>query len=267
MRQQKFFQRGETNPYCPAAIQIALDQPLLSALRLSGWLGISPSTLVRWADRAGLGAAMHSREVVRGINPCGFNICAAAIRMLWSPDISKRQVGKWLGIAGTSATRWADTVGLDSRVNVRPPKQISARAVRTAWMDQTITTAEAAKRVGLSTRSLYERSLKMQLPPRKSGVAAKPWPDDFNEMWAAGLTTRDMAKLCSRRAASHITVEAQRRGLPGRRIGMNNSPPTIEEYHAMKLREAMAATAKIEQGHWRNAEMVDSAARTGRWAA
>lgn len=190
-------------------------------------------------------------------NPCGYPICPAAIRIVWSPEFTKRQAAAWLGVVGATATRWAGLAGLDPRVNARPAKQISARSAREAWMDRTINTSEAAVKLGLSVQSLYKRSIKMGLPPRKSGVVPKPWPEDFNAMWAAGITTRDMAVICNRASCSHITIEAKRRKLPGRKIGSNSKPTSPAQYQDIKLRAAMAATAAIERSHWEKSGMVD----------
>lgn len=248
------FMRGETAPYCPAATQIVLSVPSLSVLRLSGWLGVAPSTLARWAERAGIN---EKRQVVRSVKPCGYSCCAAAIRVVWSPDISKRMVGDWLCISGSTATRWAAEVGLDPRVNARPVKRISPKAIRTAWLDKTITTAEAARRVGLSPRALYERSIAMGLPSRRCGVPPKPWPQDFDAMWRAGVTVREMARACKRASPSHITIEAKRRGLPARKSGAKKNSLTLKGFAELRILESLRAQADREREHWKWVYLTD----------
>lgn len=248
MTKGAFFMRGDTNPYCPAATQIVLAVPALSALRLSSWLGIVPSTLVRWAERAGI---TEERHVIRSVRPCGYGCCAAAVRMIWTPEISKRMAGRWLGVADSTVTRWAAEAGLDPRVNRRPDKQISAKAVREAWLDKSVTIEDASKRLGLSSRALYERALAMDLPARQPGVPAREWPADFDQMWLAGVLTSEMARACKRAAKSHITLEAQKRGLPARGPGPKKGALTLEGFAEMKLLESMRAQAALERENWK----------------
>lgn len=76
-------------------------------------------------------------------------------------------------------------------------KRIPAALIRRAWLDPSMTVAEAATSVGLSRASLWQRAHRLGLPRRKDGRRFTPLPPDFDAMWCSGLALSEMAAICS----------------------------------------------------------------------
>lgn len=48
-------------------------------------------------------------------------------------------------------------------------KRIPDAAIRRVWLDQRLSTTEAARKVGLARSNLWLRAVALKLPPRKQG--------------------------------------------------------------------------------------------------
>lgn len=138
------------------------------------------------------------------------------------------------------------------------------------WLDSAIRVCEIAKLLGISSEAVCSRARTRNLPNRtEAGIVIRPRKIDaavFAELYQAMVGTKD---LCAFFKVSHPMIgrTADRLKIPRRALRKGAASISIEEYRANKLRTAMATTAEIERGHWKNAEMVDGQARVGRWAA
>lgn len=192
--------------------------------------------------------------------PCGVYFCPAALRMLWPVKaIRIVDIATVYGVGIAETTRRAERIGvIDQRKKRREPKY-SPLEFRRLWADETLRVRDIAERLGMVVRSVEAHAAKMQLPRRKVGSPrVYAFPDDFNEMWAAGIVTRDIGDFVG---CCHtlVSVEAKRRKLK-RRNRSSVGKVSMVAYQLAKL-------AKAERAQWQLAEMVDGAARTGRWAA
>lgn len=123
-------------------------------------------------------------------------------------------------------------------------KRIPAALIRKVWMDPTITSAEAARRVGLARVNLWHQAKRLGLPPRPTGRRATiPRDDRVSTLWAAGVLVEDIARVigCHRMSVARLAREL---GLPRRKKGARRI--TLAEFEARALAGAMAAMAQAE---------------------
>lgn len=97
-------------------------------------------------------------------------------------------------------------------------KRVPMARIREAWLDDTLTTAQAAEQVGLTRANFWRRAKALGLPPRKRG---KPWriasdrEAEFTDMWQRGVPVAEMARHFDI-APSGIIYRRKALGLPGR---------------------------------------------------
>lgn len=139
-------------------------------------------------------------------------------------------------------------------------KRISAAAIRDAWTDATLTSAEAAAKVGLSRVNLWKRAKAMGLPSRPTG--RRPATDEalLAAMWSAGILARDIAAHFGCNVLT-VSQTARRLGLPLRHQGGPRRVVRLSVWLAQRRMEAMARAmreaARETSGALRMAEMVD----------
>ena len=111
----------------------------------------------------------------------------------------------------------------------------------------------------------FDRRRGRGLPPRKTGAKPKIDREPFVSLWLAGVSTLDIAK--------HLGVSRNYTGVLARRFGLQGRPQgarkviSMDDYRAMQLRAAMAASARETLGHMAMAEMLDDPRRVMRGAA
>jgi hypothetical protein len=139
-------------------------------------------------------------------------------------------------------------------------KRIPAAAIREAWMDATLTSAEAATKVGLSRSNLWKRAKAMGLPPRPTG--RRPATDEalLAAMWSAGILARDIATHFGCNVLT-VSQTARRLGLALRHQGGPRTAVRLSVWLAHRRMEAMARAmreaARETDGALKVAEMVD----------
>lgn len=143
-------------------------------------------------------------------------------------------------------------------------KRIPRAAIRDAWGDTSLSSAEAATKLGISRSTLWKRAKAMGLPDRPQGHPQRITGPEFDAMWLAGVLGADIAAHY-RCHVMTVHCEAKRRGLPARPMG-RRKVLRLSDYLAARrsdaLALAMAAEAKRTRAAMRDAEMVD-----GRWVA
>jgi len=138
-------------------------------------------------------------------------------------------------------------------------KRISNADIRRAWLDGSITTAQAAASVGLHRVNLWRRAKALGLPRRRNGgppvLFAGP---EFVAMWCAGVGIADIAAHFGGRPTG-VKDAARRLGLSRRPAP--HRPIPLAQYRARCAEEAlaarMAAAARQERQALRLADMVD----------
>lgn len=131
---------------------------------------------------------------------------------------------------------------------------ISQAAIRRAWEDHSLTSAQAAKQVGLTRAALYKRAKAMGLPLRPQGRRAAIDSPDFASMWRAGVLAREIARYFGAHPDTPRKT-AERLGLPMR--GRFGPKLTLAEYRTRQMVEAMRLQAAAERKCWAEAEMLD----------
>ncbi|MDN5785729.1 hypothetical protein [Pseudorhodobacter sp.] len=141
-------------------------------------------------------------------------------------------------------------------------KHVPNADIRRAWLDQSLTSAQAAASVGLARATLWSRAKGLGLPPRKDGRREVIPGEDLRLLWSAGVLVRDIADHygCARQT---ISQSARRLGLPVRVKG-RKPLITLASYRQELLGRAMQRRLKLEAVH-RNARLqVDAASEQHR---
>lgn len=97
-------------------------------------------------------------------------------------------------------------------------KRIANARIRAAWLDQSLTTAEAAAQVGLTRVNLWLRAKSLGLPPRKGGrrpIVPADRTAEFARMWMRGDPVAVIAAHFGISAPS-VVYRCRSLGLPGR---------------------------------------------------
>ncbi len=144
-------------------------------------------------------------------------------------------------------------------------RRISRSAFVEAWNNPDLTTDDIAAMFGVYRTSVSHMGQRRGLPPRKTGAKPKIDREPFVSLWLAGVSTLDIAK--------HLGVSRNYTGVLARRFGLQGRPQgarkviSMDDYRAMQLRAAMAASARETLGHMAMAEMLDDPRRVMRRAA
>jgi hypothetical protein len=121
-------------------------------------------------------------------------------------------------------------------------------------MDATITSTEAARRVGLTRVNLWLRAKALGLPARAPG-RPKAMPDDlFARMWQAGVSP---SAISAHFGVAKVTPCQTARRLGLRRFGPAEARISLREFWAMEQIAAMARDAKAEVAARRAIERFD----------
>ena len=182
--------------------------------------------------------------------PCGIHFCPMALCLLWPiKAIRIADIALIYGVGVPETTRRAERMQItDQRKRRREPKYSPAE-FRKLWADESLRVRDIAKRFDMGVRSVEAHAAQMRLPPRRRGSPRiYAFPADFAEMWAAGITTRDIGAFVG---CCHtlVSVEAVRCGLP-RRSRSRKAKPTMYAYQ-------IAKAAKAERARWKDADMID----------
>ncbi|MCC5965526.1 MAG: hypothetical protein JJU24_05255 [Natronohydrobacter sp.] len=128
--------------------------------------------------------------------------------------------------------------------------RIPAARIRRLWLDERLSTVEAAAQAGLSRSSLWLRAKALGLPPRKLGrkyeiadIAL------FTAMWKAGVHGPAMAVHFGV-TYSAIRATARRHGLPPRLLG-TRPKVTLVDFLQTQLAARMAPAARDENARLR----------------
>ena len=124
------------------------------------------------------------------------------------------------------------------------PIRIPRAAFVAMWNDPTVTTDEIAARFTMHRSSVSTYGQRIGLPPRKTGAKRTVCEATFTALWCASVATKDIAAAMGM-SRTYTTYLARRLGLP-KRQGFRQVI-SLADYRAAQLREAMAATAKVEQ--------------------
>lgn len=135
-------------------------------------------------------------------------------------------------------------------------KRIPAAEIRRVWLDPALTTAEAARAVGLTRANLWRRAMAMGLPSRKRGKRPIADEAEFTLLWNAGVASREIAKYFG---IDRTTVSGTKRrlGLKSRPQGFNHRVLTLAQYREQELAVRLLAAADAEERAIRQAGRRD----------
>lgn len=192
--------------------------------------------------------------------PCGPYFCPAPLRLLWPDDgIRARDIAALYGCSLSELERRAHRLDVWEQRRHRRTMVYSMSEFRRLWADQSVSTDEIGRRLGMVKRVVQAHARKLGLPRRTTGrKPVYPFDDLFEVMWREGVIAREIATVYGC-AASLVGKEAERRGLPRRqrKAGWLVNSKTLAEFRQWQLRQALAASAASEQAALRRAEMVD----------
>ena len=121
-------------------------------------------------------------------------------------------------------------------------KCIPAAEIRRVWLDERLTTAQAAAEAGLTRSNLWRRAMALGLEPRKNGrrfeIMDLPL---FTRMWVAGVHGPTMAAYFGV-TYSAVRATARRHGLEPRPLG-TRPKVTLHDFLQMELGARMGASA------------------------
>ena len=186
--------------------------------------------------------------------PCGKRFCPAATRIAHArDDISITDRAKSVGARVSAFRGRCHTLGIMIIQKPQRKAKPSAKAVREAWLKHDRPQAEIAADLGLEKRAFYVRAKAMGLPRMKTKQATKPWPEDFDAMWKAGVNVREIALLVGCRTGNVVHHAQKVRNLP-KRYGTpgwsRKSTITMDQYRALVMARGMPSikrTAEMEE--------------------
>lgn len=176
--------------------------------------------------------------------PCGLKFCPAPLRILW-PDMAFEQkaIGAIYGICGEMTSKRAEALGIhDQRPPTRRKAIYSRKRFEKIWTDLTITRGQAAALIGLHPDVCARHAKRMGIKARPMAVKIIFWPEDFNAIWDAGVSTQEIARA-SKCCGETVLTEARRRKL-SHRDARFRAKVSLAEY---RLARAMAADARTTQ--------------------
>lgn len=122
-------------------------------------------------------------------------------------------------------------------------KRIPDAAVRRAWLDHSLTGAEAAAQVGLSRVNLWMRAKRLGLPARPEGRRPVVPDDQLAVLWAANVLAREVAAIYGCPLGS-VRQAARRLGFPPRPRGKHH-PIDREEFRAQLMRKSQVPGQRL----------------------
>lgn len=186
------------------------------------------------------------------INPCGRGFCPVGARLFWNmPGITIQQAASMCGITSASLHRHAAHLGLDERWRKKNQLRIPLSKLKEAWLDESTPLDVLAARLGIYKRYFQKLAADKGWPPRRFGRKKKyVWPEDFDAMWAAGVSLREIALTAGALSLKGAANEVRRRGLPPRDHGGQKSV-SLAEYRVRVRQEAylksLSRSAELEQ--------------------
>lgn len=179
---------------------------------------------------------------------CGRKACYASARMVIGIATSVKDAARLSGVSNTTVDKIYDAEGFVRPAQRNAQKRLPDKIVREAWADMTRDHRSIAASLNISGHGLYERAKRLGLPPRKSGRIKNliEWPEDFNEMWAAGVWCVDIMQACPRppKSYSSVTIEAKKRGLKPRGSGPKSNGISLAWFRMVQDAKRANALAK-----------------------
>ncbi len=133
--------------------------------------------------------------------------------------------------------------------NHRPLKNLTADDLRPLWSRLDIPTERIAKALGVTRAGLSYKARALGLPPRTGNQECNKLLSDeaFKRMWAAGVSSTDMAKVggySHRSAIGHrrvlLGLPARTRGKGGKNHGGWKETITLSQFQEMELARLMS---------------------------
>lgn len=136
-------------------------------------------------------------------------------------------------------------------------KRISEAEFRRMWDDLTLSERQIGVMLGITQTSVSSRAMTRGFPPRPArGGRPVCDPDALRRLWLAHVPIPDIAAAlgCNEKTVRNTR---KRLGLPERGPGQWARAVALDDYRALQLRIAMAASARETQAAMWDSEMVD----------
>lgn len=143
-------------------------QPNLTNGQIAAELGIAKGTLNLWARAAGLPKRRTGRKPGRPKEPC-YEWTAereARLKILWpNAEVTVQQIGEDLGTTRDAAQARARKLRLPPHPQASKLKPVDPDRLTQLWCDTSLTQAQIAREVGVSSSTLRLRAKEIKLIP------------------------------------------------------------------------------------------------------
>lgn len=167
------------------------------------------------------------------------------LRELMAEGITQSEAARRLGVTQTAVARRLESEGLTWP---RRRREVDPETFARLWNCHRISTEEIAQWMGVTRQAVGDRARRMGLPSRANVRKQLVRYDELRELWLAGVSTTDIAKLfglasrsCVSRAVLLAGLPLRKRGKGGKTHGGWIGTISIEEYRQIQLAERMKA--------------------------
>lgn len=175
------------------------------------------------------------------MNLCGRGFCPVPARLFWNePGLTIEKAAAMGNCTAHALRRHAETLGLGDRWRKQNRVRVPLSVLKAAWLDEKTPLSVLSKRLGIYERYFQQIAHNNNWPRRKMGQKLKfNWPEDFDAMWFAGVSLKQIASTVGSSHSRNVQNEAMRRGLPKRTKGRGRCMP-LSEFRRIAAEKAYA---------------------------
>jgi predicted transcriptional regulator len=166
------------------------------------------------------------------------------LRALMAEGITQSEAARRLGVTQAAVANRLEVEGL-TWPKLR--REVDLETFTRLWNCHRISTEEIAQWMGVTRQAVSDRARRMGLPSRAKVRKRLVRDDELRELWLAGVSTTDIAKLfglascsCVSRAVLLADLPRRKRGIGGNTHGGWIGTISLYDYRQSKLAERMA---------------------------
>lgn len=174
------------------------------------------------------------------------------LRALMAEGITQSEAARRLGVTQAAVAHRLESEGITWP---RKRREVAPETFARLWNCHRITTDEIAQWMGVTRQAVGYRARRMELPSRAKVRKQLVRYGELRELWLAGVSTTDIAKLFGLASRSCVSRAVLLAGLPRRKRGKGGKTHggwlgtiSLYDYRQTKLAERMAqALGKVER--------------------
>ena len=167
------------------------------------------------------------------------------LRALMAEGVTQTEAARRLGVTQAAVAHRLECEGLTWP---RTRREVDPDTLARLWNCHRISTDEIAQWLGVSRQAVGDRARRMGLPSGAKVRKRLVRDEELRELWLAGVSTTDIAKLFGLASRSCVSRAVLLAGLPRRKRGKGGKTHggwigtiSLEEYRQIKLAERMKA--------------------------